>query len=213
MFEVDSRVVNLCFFILLPLAAGFFPVLDIVIRERMTITAALRAKEFWILWCIYALLAFLVVLVLESKKYLEIGVIGFISVLLGFPMILQSKLFTYRDPATGAQTSVGFEYLLSVVNQLIVPGLKQSTEELIASLQEKWLLLQPARLGNISKNYLTARLVDQASQATVVNWVDNLINDTTANPANADRNMRSLFVEVSKAGGARGIDYVMRRAK
>lgn len=209
---IDELLVGLGFFVFLPLLAAMFPVLDTIINEQLSFKAASRSKEFWILWVIYAAAALCVILVLDDRKTLEYNVLGFLGVFLGFPMLLQSKLFSYRDSKGGADTSVGFEFVLGIVNRMLVPGMKVSINEWIATLQEKWLKLDPTRLGDVIKNYVTtSNATKTLLDMQTMKWIDDLVLDSVNNSNNKDDNLRALFFKVMEVGGSRGVDYVIKR--
>lgn len=203
---------NFIFFFLLPVTAAAIPTFETVTNEQLDLDAVVRCKEFWFLWFTYTTLALVVVLGLTTSNKLELSFLGFMGVFLGFPMLLQSRMFSYHDRNSGAQTSVGFELVLRLANPAFMQGLKRSINEQISKMQTQWLKLDPHKLGGVVTDYLTTQAsLDKADG--IQSFTSALIADVTANPQHKDSNLRTLFLQVKDAGGPRGIRFVISQAR
>ena len=210
----DGYARTIAFEFALPVLAALFPTLDTAGKEDDPL-AALRTRECALLWLFNIILAVVAERVLFGYESLPYSFYGFLAFLVGFPMILQSKIFTVRLPNSTQDTSIGFELFLQIANRFLIPGIRKSIQEADATLLGSWLTCDVSKLGNSAKNYVTSHDLPPnfgRTKEALIQWIDSLVQDAIANPG-SDVNLRTLYLDIYKIGGTRGVRWIVNNCK
>ena len=200
------------FFLLFPVLAAAFPSLDLVLNNQLPLSEAARTKEFRVIWLVYVAVAGVVAAIFYASDKLDIGILGFIAMVLGFPMILQSKLLTVRRPNSPEGTDLGFEFVHKYVSAWLLPGMQKSILEQSVNLLAVWLTRDSAKLDAAMRNYIFGSLPPDEA-ATVKQWMTNLMMDLAANPSHRDDNLRALFSKAMEIGKHRGVRFILGQCR
>jgi len=205
--------------LLVAFPAAFLACLDTVVKLKLQEpSAALRTKEWWQLCAVNFLLASLLIYGFAyAGNRIDLSTFfGVLGAILGYPLLLNAKILTIRGDSPEDERSVGVKIVLDLADVFLVPGIKQSIDDMGVALLEKWHQrhqLNPANLAHSIQNYLAThdlpanypRTRDQLGA-----WVNQLRADTAAHPENAQDNARALFIEIRQLGGLRAVRRIIR---
>ncbi|NMB88688.1 MAG: hypothetical protein GYA17_10025, partial [Chloroflexi bacterium] len=172
--------------------------------------------EWLLLWLANAVVAFVVIYIAYSSNQIQLTVMGFVGAVVGYPVLLHAKLFTFRGATPAEDKSVGFEFILQMADNLLQPGITQSLEEMSATLVKEWRAVPFVQLAPVAKDYVTSHSLPEGHPRTkdeIREWIDQLLADAQTNPGNADDNARALYTEMELIGGMRGIRWILQHSK
>jgi len=135
------------------------------------------------------------------------------GVVFGYPLLLRSKLFSFRTPQ-GEGFSAGPELVLQLFERLLIPGIKESVRQQSAQLLGEWRNADATKLANNVKDYLATHELPAGhpkSKADVETWVKQLFDDIAA--ATRDDNLRLVYQEAERVGGLRGVRWILSKSR
>jgi hypothetical protein len=175
---------------------------------------AIRTWEWILLWLINAAVACAVLGAALSKNWLIPSWMGFAAAVFGYPLLLQSKLFTIRGDEPEGDRSAGPQLLLEVADILLSPGIRDSVDEKRATILSEWHERNLDTIGAKARDYLASRDWPPSHPKTkdeALRWLEELLEDVRCNPANKAKNAEALFLEVNRVGGLRGTRWILRQ--
>ena len=181
--------------------------------------SVIRTGEWRFLWLANVVIALIVVFVFATWEdaAAPLSSAKVFGVLFGYPLLLRSKLFSFRT-SQGEEYSAGPELVLQLFERLLVPGIKESVRQQSAHLLGEWRGADVAKLTNSVKDYLATHEMPSGhpkSKQDVQKWVAQLFDDigkgTAAN--DKDDNLRLVYQEVEKVGGLRGIRWILSKSR
>jgi hypothetical protein len=140
---------------------------------------------------------------------------GFAAAIFGYPLLLQSKLFTIRGETPATDKSAGPQLLLEVADTLLSPGIRDSIDERRAKTLAKWHECTFEAIGEKARNYLASHdwpANHSRTKEEVLHWLEELLEDVTSNPSHKPKNTEALFLEVNRVGGLRGALWILKQA-
>lgn len=211
----SSAILAVALWVVASALAAFLAALDTATKHRDPGTA-LKTREWWVLWVVNLIVAFVVIYGAYLTNRLDLSFFGFVAAVFGYPLLLHTRLFTIRGAKPEDDKSVGPEFLLQLADNLLLPGIEESIQEQSARLIKQWRQTDIQKLGPTTKDYLASHAWPPDHPRTreqTLHWVEQLLADATANPANADDNARALFIEIEKIGGLRGIRWILKQSQ
>lgn len=207
---------NLAVWLAVAIIAGTLAVLDTASKHGEW-ESVIRTREWRLLLTVNAVIAMIVVYVFatwddSSAPLSHAKVFG---VVFGYPLLLRSKLFSFRTPQ-GEEFSAGPELVLQLFERLLVPGIKESVRQQSALLLGEWRCADVPKLANSVKDYLATHEVPAdhpKSKAQVETWVKQLFDDVAKDPATGDDSLRLVYREAEQIGGLRGIRWILSRSR
>lgn len=197
------------------IGASFFIVLDTVNKSKEPGTV-MRTRAWWGLWFANAVVAFIVIYAATLSKYLTLGFTGFIAAIVGYPMLLRSKLFSIRGEQPGTDKSFGIEIVLQQLEPLFLRSIDSSIRRKTAQLIATWCEVGDQKFDKLAdqvKNCLQGNILDPAKLTAEMNFVDNLKQDAEVSPKHKDANARVLFDKVRGCAGLNEIRSILKNCK
>lgn len=179
-----------------------------VISESKEPYEAITTLEVGILYLVNVIIAALITYVLYLTDRIQLGFMAWTAVVLGYPLLMHTKLFTVKGATPGENISVGFEVVYQQVSKLLLPGIDRSIEERGSRLLTDFRAMPTDRIVDKAKDYITPKKIE--NKQAVMDWLDEMKNDADQNPEHADDNKRAIFAKIQDIGGYRGIKYILR---
>jgi len=179
-----------------------------VISETKEPYEAITTLEVVVLYLVNVVVAALITYVLYLTERVQLSLLAWISLVLGYPLLMHTKVFTIKGQTPAQNISVGFEVVYQQVSKLLLPGVDRSIEERGSRLLTAFRAMPMDRIVDKAKDYITPKNIEN-SQA-VLAWLDEMKNDAEQNPDQADDIKRAIFAKIQEIGGYRGIKYISR---
>jgi len=179
-----------------------------VISETKEPYEAITTLEVVVLYLINVVIAALITYILYLTERVQISLLAWMSLVLGYPLLMHTKVFTIKGQTPAQNISVGFEVVYQQVSKLLLPGVDKSIEERGSRLLTAFRAMPMDRIVDKAKDYVTPKNIEN-SQA-VMDWLDEMKNDAEQNSDQADNIKRAIFAKIQEIGGYRGIKYILR---
>jgi len=179
-----------------------------VISETKEPYEAITTLEVLALYLVNVIIAALITYVLYLTDRVQLGFLAWMGVVLGYPLLMHTKLFTVKGATPAENISVGFEVIYQQVSKLLLPGVDKSIEERGSRLLTAFRALPMDRIVDKAKDYITPKNIE--NKQAVMDWLDEMKADAEQNPDQADNIKRALFAKIQDLGGYRGIKYILR---
>ena len=179
-----------------------------VISETKEPYEAITTLEVMLLYLVNVSIATLITYVLYLMDRVQLGFLAWIGVVLGYPLLMHTKLFTIKGKTPAQNISVGFEVVYQQVSKLLLPGIDKSIEERGSRLLTAFRALPMDRIVDKAKDYITPKVIED-KQATMI-WLDEMKDDAEQDPDQTDNIKRAVFAKIQDIGGYRGIKYILR---
>ncbi len=179
-----------------------------VISETKEPYEAITTPEVVVLYLVNVVIAALITYVLYLTDRVELGLLAWIGVVLGYPLVMHTKVFTIKGQTPAENISVGFEVVYQQVSKLLLPGVDKSIEERGSRLLTDFRALPMDRIVDKAKDYITPKNIE--NKQAVVDWLDKMKADADQDPDRADNIKRAIFAKIQDIGGYRGIKYILR---
>ena len=179
-----------------------------VISETKEPYEAITTLEVVLLYLVNVLIATLITYVLYLTDRVQLSFLPWVGVVLGYPLLMHTKLFTIKGATAAENISVGVEIVYQQVSKLLLPGIDKSIEERGSRLLTAFRALPMDRIVIKAKDYITPKEIED--KQAIMDWLDEMKNDADQNPAHADNNKRAVFAKIQDLGGYRGIKYILR---
>ncbi len=179
-----------------------------VISETKEPYEAITTLEVVVLYLINVVIAALVTYVLYLTERVQLSLLAWISLVLGYPLLMHTKVFTIKGQTPAQNISVGFEVVYQQVSKLLLPGVDRSIEERGSRLLTAFRAMPMDRIVDKAKDYITPKNIENTQ--AVLAWLDEMKNDAEQNPDQADDIKRAIFAKLQEIGGYRGIKYISR---
>jgi len=143
--------------------------------------------------------ACLIIYTALSKNWLSPGVLGLVAAIFGYPLLLQSKLFTIRGQGPDADRSAGPQIVLELFDRFLSPGIDASIDDMRATTLAEWHKCDIEKLGATVRNYLASHDWPTGHARTkeeTLRWLEKLLEDARANSGHRGENGEALFLEV-----------------
>jgi hypothetical protein len=189
------------------LVSAALVMLDVVSESKEPYEAILTL-EVGLLYFINVIIAALITYVLHLTDRVQLGFLAWTGVVLGYPLLMHTKLFTIKGATAEENISVGVEVVYQQVSKLLLPGIGKSIEERGSRLLTKFRALPADRIVDKAKDYITPK--DIENKQAIMDWLDEMKADAEQNPEHADNNKRAIFAKIQDIGGYRGIRYILR---
>ncbi|MGQ9626112.1 MAG: hypothetical protein ACUVV0_04300 [Anaerolineae bacterium] len=184
---------EILFFLTAGLAAGVLGILDIVSGSEEPYEA-LRTKEVLFLYMLNALLAALIAYALHSGGQIQLDFLTWIAVVLGYPILVHTKIFTIRGKTPDQDLSIGVELFYQQVSKILVPGIERSIEERGMSLLHKFRAMPLDKIVIRAEDFIALRNLPDRERNRLEKWLKNIKEDSAQNPDNEDKNKRAIFL-------------------
>jgi hypothetical protein len=179
-----------------------------VISESREPFEAISTREVGILYLVNVIIAGLITYGLYLVNRIQLGFVAWIGIVLGYPLLTHTKIFTVRGKTAEESISVGFEAIYQQVSKLLRPGIDKSVEERGSRLLAAFKAMPMDKIVGRAKDYITPKDIPQKQE--IMNWLDERKNEADQNPELADENKRAIFIKIQDIGGYRGIRYILR---
>lgn len=179
-----------------------------VISETKEPYEAITTLEVGLLYLVNVIIAALITYVLHLTDRIELGFLAWMGVVLGYPLLMHTKLFTVKGATPDENISVGFEVVYQQISKLLLPGIDQSIEERGSRLLTAFRAMHIDRIVDKAKDYVTPKNIE--NKQAVMDWLDQMQDDAHQNPEHEDDNKRAIFAKIQDIGGYRGIRYILR---
>jgi hypothetical protein len=179
-----------------------------VISETKEPYEAITTLEVLALYLVNMVIAALITYVLYLTDRVQLGFLAWMGVVLGYPLLMHTKLFTIRGQSPAENISVGFEVIYQQVSKLLLPGVDKSIEERGSRLLTAFRALPMDRIVDKAKDYITPKNIE--NKQAVMDWLDEMKADAEQHSDQTDDIKRALFAKVQDIGGYRGIKYILR---
>jgi len=179
-----------------------------VISETREPYEAITTLEVAILYLVNVVIAALITYVLYLTDRVQLSFLPWVGVVVGYPLLMHTKIFTVKGKTATENISVGLEVVYQQVSKLLLPGIDKSIEERGSRLLTAFRVLPMDRIVDKSKDYITPK--DIENKQAVVGWLDQMKNDAEQHPDQADNIKRAIFAKIQDIGGYRGIKYILR---
>ncbi len=179
-----------------------------VISETKEPYEAITTREVMALYLVNVVIATLITYVLYLTDRVELGFLAWMGVVLGYPLLMHTKVFTIKGQTPADNISVGFEVIYQQVSKLLLPGVDKSIEERGSQLLTAFRALPMDRIVEKAKDYITPKNIE--NKQAVMDWLDEMQSDAEQTPEHADNNKRAIFAKIQDIGGYRGIKYILR---
>lgn len=194
------------------LTAGLFSavlvILDVV-SESKEPYEAISTPEVGLLYLVNVIIAAVITYVLYLTNRIQLDILPWVGVVLGYPLLMHTKLFTIKGRTAEENISVGLEVVYQQISKLLLPGIDKSIEERGSRLLADFRAMPMARIVSKAKDYITPKAIKD--KQAIMNWLDEMQADAEQNPDHADDNKRAIFAKIQEIGGYRGIRYILRR--
>ncbi|MBM4465895.1 MAG: hypothetical protein FJ014_10140 [Chloroflexi bacterium] len=189
------------------LVSAVLVMLDVISESREPYEAILTL-EVGLLYLVNVIIAGLITYVLYLTGRVQLGFLAWSGVVLGYPLLMHTKLFTIKGETAEQNVSVGLEVVYQQVSKLLLPGIDKSIEERGSRLLARFRALPIARIVSKAKDYITPKAIE--NKQAIMNWLDEMQNDAAQNPEHEDDNKRAIFAKIQEIGGYRGVRYILR---
>jgi hypothetical protein len=179
-----------------------------VISETKEPYEAITTLEVLALYLVNVVIAALLTYILYLTERVQLGFLAWMGVVLGYPLLMHTKLFTIKGQTPAENISVGFEIVYQQISKLLLPGIDQSIEERGSQLLTAFRALPIDRIVDKAKDYITPKNIE--NKQAVMDWLDEMKADAEQHPDQADNIKRALFAKIQDIGGYRGIKYILR---
>jgi hypothetical protein len=179
-----------------------------VISETKEPYEAITTLEVLALYLVNVVIAALLTYILYLTERVQLGFLAWMGVVLGYPLLMHTKLFTIKGQTSAEDISVGFEIVYQQISKLLLPGIDQSIEERGSQLLTAFRALPIDRIVDKAKDYITPKNIE--NKQAVMDWLDEMKADAEQHPDQADNIKRALFAKIQDIGGYRGIKYILR---
>lgn len=179
-----------------------------VISETKEPYEAITTLEVVLLYLINVVIAGLITYVLYLTGRVQLGFLAWSGVVLGYPLLMHTKLFTIKGETAQENISVGLEVVYQQVSKLLLPGVDKSIEERGSRLLTAFRALPMDRIVDKAKDYITPKNIEKKQET--MTWLDEMKTDASQNPEHEDDNKRAIFAKIQDIGGYRGVRYVLR---
>jgi hypothetical protein len=179
-----------------------------VISETKEPYEAITTLEVGLLYLVNVIIAALITYVLYLTDRVQLGFLAWMAVVLGYPLLMHTKLFTVKGATPDENISVGFEVVYQQMSKLLLPGIDQSIEERGSQLLTAFRAMHIDRIVDKAKDYITPKNIE--NKQAVMDWLDEMQADAGQNQEHADDNKRAIFAKIQDLGGYRGIRYILR---
>jgi len=164
---------------------------------------AVCTKEWLALALIHILIAFLLFSAINPSRSANISVISFAGMVLGYPLLLNSKILSVNG------IPIGPEYMLQQMERNLLPGIKYSIIKRYCKIADAWQKTDLECLHRFSSNYLMA-LEDGKKH---LKFVDNLLNEAKEKPTSKAcimENSKTLYYKMKELGGLRALEWIIK---
>lgn len=179
-----------------------------VISETREPYEAITTVEVMLLYLVNVSIATLITYVLYLTDRLQLGFLAWIGVVLGYPLLIHTKLFTIKGKTPAQNISVGFEVVYQQVSKLLLPGIDKSIEERGSRSLTAFRAMPMDRIVEKAKDYITPKVIED--KQAIMSWLDEMKNEAEQDPDQADNIKRAVFAKILDIGGYRGIKYILR---
>jgi len=179
-----------------------------VISETREPYEAITTVEVMLLYLVNVSIATLITYVLYLTDRLQLGFLAWIGVVLGYPLLIHTKLFTIKGKTPALNISVGFEVVYQQVSKLLIPGIDKSIEERGSRSLTAFRAMPMDRIVEKAKDYITPKVIED--KQAIMSWLDEMKNQAEQDPDQADNIKRAVFAKILDIGGYRGIKYILR---
>ena len=179
-----------------------------VISETKEPYEAITTLEVVALYLVNVVIAALITYVLYLTERVQLSFLAWMSLVLGYPLLMHTKVFTIKGQTPAQNISVGFEVVYQQVSKLLLPGVDRSIEERGSRLLTAFRAMPMDRIVDKAKDYITPKNIE--NKQAVLAWLDEMKNDAEQNPDQADDIKRAIFAKIQEIGGYRGIKYISR---
>lgn len=195
------------FCLLAGLISAALTMLDVISESREPFEA-ISTREVGILYLVNVIVAGLITYALYLANRIPLSFLAWTGVVLGYPLLTHTKIFTVRGETAEESISVGFEAVYQQVSKLLRPGIDKSIDERGSRLLATFKAMPMDKIVDRAKDYITPKDIPQKQE--VMNWLDERKNEADQNPELADENKRAIFIKIQDIGGYRGIRYILR---
>ena len=179
-----------------------------VISETREPYEAITTVEVMLLYLVNVSIATLITYVLYLTDRLQLGFLAWIGVVLGYPLLIHTKLFTIKGKTPAQNISVGFEVVYQQVSKLLIPGIDKSIEERGSRSLTAFRAMPMDRIVEKAKDYITPKVIED--KQAIMSWLDEMKNEAEQDPDQADNIKRAVFAKILDIGGYRGIKYILK---
>lgn len=179
-----------------------------VISETREPYEAITTVEVMLLYLVNVSIATLITYVLYLTDRLQLGFLAWIGVVLGYPLLIHTKLFTIKGKTPAQNISVGFEVVYQQVSKLLLPGIDKSIEERGSRSLTAFRAMPMDRIVEKAKDYITPKVIED--KQAIMSWLDEMKNEAEQDPDQADNIKRAIFAKILDIGGYRGIKYILK---
>ncbi len=179
-----------------------------VISETREPYEAITTLEVAILYLVNVVIAALITYVLYLTDRVQLSFLPWVGVVVGYPLLMHTKIFTVKGKTATENISVGLEVVYQQVSKLLLPGIDKSIEERGSRLLTAFRVLPMDRIVDKAKDYITPKNIE--NKQAVIGWLDQMKNDAEQHPDQADNIKRAIFAKIQDIGGYRGIKYILR---
>jgi hypothetical protein len=201
-------VISIILFCLSAGLVGAVLVMLDVISESKEPYEAILTREVGLLYLVNVIIATLITYVLYVTDRVQLSFLAWTGVVLGYPLLMHTKLFTVKGKEPEENISVGVEVVYQQVSRLLLPGIDKSIDERGSRLLTAFRALPMDRMVEKAKDYITPKSIE--NKQAIVDWLDERKNEVEQNPELADENKRTIFAKIQDIGGYRGIRYILR---
>lgn len=189
------------------LGSAVLVILDVVAESKEPYEA-ISTREVMLLYGFNVIIAGLISYVLHMTDRVQLGFLPWFGVVLGYPLLMHTKLFTVKGESAEKDISLGLEEVYQQVSRLLIPGIDRSIEERGSRLVNAFRDLPMDQIVNRAKDYITAKQIE--NEQAVMNWLDEMQSDAEQNEDHADDNKRAIAAKIIEIGGYRGIKHILR---
>jgi len=179
-----------------------------VVSETKEPYEAITTLEIVVLYLVNVVIAALITYVLYLTERVQLSLLAWMGLVLGYPLLMHTKIFTLKGQTPAQNISVGFEVVYQQVSKLLLPGVDRSIEERGSRLLTAFRAMHMDRIVDKGKDYVTPKNIE--NRQAVMTWLDEMKNNAEQNPDQADDIKRAIFAKIQEIGGYRGIKYILR---
>lgn len=179
-----------------------------VISESREPYEAISTVEVGLLYLVNVIIAGLITYFLYLTDRVQLSFLAWSGVVLGYPLLTHTKLFTVKGKTPEENISVGFELVYQQVSKLLLPGIDRSIEERGSRLVADLRALPIDRIVDKAKDYITPKVIED--KEGVMNWLEEQKTEAEENPELANDIKRIISGRILEIGGYRAIRYILR---
>ncbi len=200
----------LVFCVIVAVLAGVVAMIDVVVQSD-EVYEAVRTNEVVLLYLVNVLIAAVITYLLATTTNIQVGLLSGVGVVLAYPVLLHTKLFSVQSPTANQPIDVGFEWVYKRVSDWLVPNIRNSIEERASEYVREFRAMDMADLVTETKDYLSTKAVLAEQLGELSAWLDRLQQDAANNPNREDSNKRAIFEKVRDVGSYRGVRHIIKR--